>query len=319
MTKRLPTEFSINMNLDKIMILQQGELEQVKGLNYFDEFSPCHIYFVGKRPRVIIDKDFLNVTPEYFELKFLIQNKEEFKEFPVKIENNFKTDKLVLDSNYPYNYFSIKDENSKVLFEAKPIVLLQNLFYTHEYLDFLDFDILYIGQSYGVKGARTAPDRLVNHSTLQGIYAEAIKNNPDNEIWLALASFNQINLVMFDGHTKYSDEELKEDENRFPEVLNKLQIGEINEQQKINFTEAALIKYFQPSYNKIYKDTFPNPAHSSYSECYDLNINSVCIELNTFEIVNCMFYSSSVAKAPFHMKDFFLHSKKDRKSMFDFP
>jgi hypothetical protein len=318
MTKKLPTEFSINMNLDKIMILQQGELNMVKEINYFDEYSPCHIYFVGKRPRIAIDKNYFVVTDEYLEFKFLIQRQENFEELPVKIANSFNTLQLKLISNYPYNFFSVKDDKNNLIFEGKPIAFLQEIYREYGHQEFLDFEILYIGQSYGVKGARTAPDRLVSHSTLQGIYAEAINNNPDCEIWLSLASFSQVNIMMFDGRSKFSEDELEEDKKRFPEVFNKLQIGEINEQQKINFTEAALIRYFQPPYNKIYKDSFPNPAHTTYSECYDLDINSVCIELQTYELANCMFYSDTIPKAPWHMKDFLLHSKEDRKSMFDF-
>jgi hypothetical protein len=123
---------------------------------------------------------------------------------------------------------------------------------------------------------------------------------------------------MFDGRTKFSDQEKAKDKKRFQHVYSTLMGEGINEQQKINFTEAALIRYFEPPYNKIYKDTFPNPAHSTYSQCYELDINSICIELQTSELVNCQFFSSTIPKAPWHMKDFQLHSKAERRSMFDF-
>lgn len=316
MTKRLPTEFAINMCLEKMIILQQTELGQVNQMNYFDANDPCHLYFIGKRPRVIVDKDSFKITDTHIELNFKIQNKEKFEDLPLKFINEFTGPKIEFKSTYPYNIFEIF-ENDELVTSAKVSPFLQtNLQYPHR-IDFLDFEVLYIGQSYGVDGARTAPDRLVSHSTLQGIYSEAISNNPDSEIWLALASFTQINLTMYDGRTKFTNEERELDRERFKHVYHKLNWEGINEQQKINFTEAALIKYFQPPYNKIYKDTFPNPAHSTYSECYDLDINSVCIELNTSRMVNCQFYSSTIQKAPLHMKDFLLHSKEDRKSMFE--
>jgi hypothetical protein len=91
----------------------------------------------------------------------------------------------------------------------------------------------------------------------------------------------------------------------------------INEQQKINFTEAALIRYFEPPYNKVYKDSFPNPAHVTYTECYDLDVNAVCIELQTFEKANFCLYSEKARAAPWHMQNFPLHSPQDRKSMFE--
>jgi hypothetical protein len=317
MTKRLPSEIAINMNLHKVMILQQTELQYVNQMNYFDAESPCHIYFIGKRPRVTIDKDYFELHQDYIGLNFKIQYEDKVEELPLKFTNEFGINNLRLQTKYPYNTFQIL-LNEETLIDAKVSPFLQTFYHNIHGIDFLDFEVLYIGQSYGVEGARTAPDRLVNHSTLQGIYAEAISNNPDSEIWLALASFTQVNLMMFDGRTKFSEEEKIIDKERFSKAFEKINYEGMNEQQKINFTEAALIRYFEPPYNKIYKDSFPNPAHTTYSECYDLDINSVCIEMNTHEMTNCQFYSQTIKKAPWHMKDFLLHSREERKSMFEF-
>lgn len=312
MTKRLPTEFAINMNLDKMMILQQPELKIVNETKYFDEDSPCHLYFICKRPRITIDPDNFEVTKEYIKLTFNIQRKNKFEVKEYKFTNTFSRDDIKLKSEYPNNIFQLYTDD-EILVDAKVAPFLQTLIRE----DFLDLEVLYIGQSYGVEGARTAPDRLMSHSTLQGIYAEAIINNPDSEIYLALASFTQINIMMMDGRTKFTDEELDEDAIRRPIVNDKLNWEGISEQQKINFTEASLIKYFQPKYNKIYKDSFPNPAHKTYSECYELDINAVCIELQTYEMINCCMYSEAIKSAPWHMEKFLLNSEEDRKSMFE--
>ncbi|MFC4872095.1 hypothetical protein [Negadavirga shengliensis] len=316
MGKRLPTEFAINMNLEKMMILQQSELQFVNQFNYFDEYNPCHLYFICKRPRLTINPNKFQVTNEYLSLTFVVQKKNEFEEFELKFENNFSTEDIQLVSDYPHNIFKLTT-NGETLVDAKVSPFLQSFPRYYINGDFLDLEVLYIGQSFGVEGARTAPDRLKNHSTLQGIYSEAIINNPDSEIWLALASFNQITITMMDGKTKFTKKELDEDDERRPKVFDKLNWEGINEQQKINFTEAALIKYFQPKYNIIYKDSFPNPAHKTYSECYDLDINAVCIELQTSEMINCYMYSDVVEKAPWHMHEFLLNSTEERKSMFE--
>lgn len=123
--------------------------------------------------------------------------------------------------------------------------------------------------------------------------------------------------MMVDGRTEFTDDERSEDRERFATVYDKLNWEGINEQQKINFTEAALIRYFRPLYNTIYKESFPNPAHSTYQECFDLDINSVCIEMNTLEMMNCMFYSESVPRTHWNRQDFLLKSKEERKSMFE--
>lgn len=317
MAQKKPNEFAINMNLTKMMILQQPELSFVHEFHFFDEYSPCHLYFIGKRPRVLIVKESLKIHEDFFELTFKIQKKDNFEEFTVKSPNIFATDDVKLEASYPYNSFEIFD-GGELLFKIKTVVFVQSLRNQEYNTDFLDLEILYIGQSYGVEGSRTAPDRLISHSTLQGIYSEAISNNPDSEIWIALASFDQVNIWAFDGTTRFTKDERDNDRDRFFYIYEKLNFHGINEQQKINFTEAALIKYFQPPYNKIYKDSFPNPAHSTYSECYELDINSICIELQTSDLVNCMFFSETVEKAPVHLKAFQLHSNSERRSMFDF-
>jgi len=314
--KILPTEFTINMYLDKIMILQQSDLPTVSSINYFDENSPCHIYFICRRPRVTIKADSLIATDETITMTFRVQRQENFEEYTYTFQNEFGTKDITIESEYPYSIFSFIKDGESIL-KCNAAVFLQSVprYYTNA--DFLDLEILYIGQSYGVEGARTAPDRLKSHSTLQGIYAEAIQKNPDSEIWLALTSFAQINLMMMDGRTIFSEEELKEDKERFMKVHHKLNYEGINEQQKINFTEAALIKYFQPPYNIEYKNTFPNPAHKTYAECYELDINSVAIELDTYESINGYVYSEAANTRFIHMQHFFLHSPEERRSMFD--
>lgn len=142
-------------------------------------------------------------------------------------------------------------------------------------------EVLYIGQAFGEDGNRTAIDRLGSHSTLQKIYSEAMQRNPDSEIWILLASFQQKNISTMNGMITMSQSNEKEDFNRWMNFNN----GEnpFSDKQKINFTEAALIRTFIPQYNKEYKDTFPNPAHSSYSECYSLDLNAIVVEMDMTE------------------------------------
>lgn len=313
--KRLPSEFAINMMLDKAAVLQQGDLELLKSLDYFNENSPCHIYFICKRPRVTIDKSRTFVTEEYIELFFKIQREDSFDELSIRLENIFDTINVAIQAKYPNSRFELI-ANGEVIFAASAAVFLQQYYQELEGRNFLDLDVLYIGQSFGVEGARTAPDRLKSHSTLQNIYSEASSKNPDCEIWLVLASFKQINLMLFDGRTNFTKEEREADKIRFENVYNVLNWEGINEQQKINFTEAALIRYFEPPYNKVYKDSFPNPAHVTYTECYDLDVNAVCIELQTLDIANFCLYSDKIKSAPWHMERFPLHSPEERKSMF---
>jgi len=119
-------------------------------------------------------------------------------------------------------------------------------------------------------------------------------------------------IASFDGRSKDIKSTLAEDNAHIEKVI----ANPITEQHQINFTEAALIRYFQPEYNVIYRDSFPSPAHATYSQCYDLDLNMVVAEINTEDIFLCLF-SRTVPPRGAHFAEFALHNKEDRKAMFD--
>jgi hypothetical protein len=318
--KRNPVEFGINMNLLGMIITQQSELDKVKNYDYFTEDDPCHIYFIAKRPRIVIKPESFKFYGTYFSLTYMIQKGFSFEEINLSCTHSFEDEKVDFFSEFPHTYFELIGKVSGVRFGGKAALMIQKAAAIIGFdSSFLDLDILYIGQSYGDEGSRNPVDRLKNHSTLQNIYSEAVTKNIDSEIWIALASFEEI-ICMANHHDNgYTVKQMENywDE-KGSEILNRVYNQGITQQQKINFTEAALIRYFSPIYNKEYKHTFPNPAHKTYSECYDLDINSIFIELATQEIVNCQFYSDSVSRKPRHIANFMLHSERERKSMFEF-
>jgi hypothetical protein len=281
-TFKYSSEFAVLMYLETYQILQQTELEIFgKTQTVFTENKPCNIYFILKRPKVTIDPNYCVKNNNSYELRYFIhiQDKKHERKFRSKInteEYDFKT-------QYPYNYFSFINKNNPSLScHFKLAVIIDSI---HEKSDteepLLDYEVLYIGQAFGEDGNRTAIDRLGSHSTLQMIYSEAMQRNPDSEIWILLAAFKQKNISTMNGMISMPQENESEDYARWIKFNN----GEnpFSEKQKINFTEAALIRTFLPKYNKEYKNSFPNPVHSSYSECYSLDINSIVVELDMTE------------------------------------
>jgi hypothetical protein len=176
--------------------------------------------------------------------------------------------------------------------------------------EFNDLEVLYVGQSYGTAGERQAADRLQSHSTLQKILGEASRLHPDREIWLALIEFKDTLLASFDGRLGPEAEEL--DEGRIERVLT----NEVSDAQKINFTEAALIRYFEPKYNSTFRNSFPSPAHASYTDCYEIDLNLVAVGLNTMPL-GFRLYSDARPREWFHMITFPLHDSAERRSMLD--
>ncbi|QMW04521.1 hypothetical protein [Spirosoma foliorum] len=270
------TEGFIVMYLSKYQILQQQELEYfAENQDIFNDQSKCHIYFILKRPRTTINGSYFKFNDDYFELEVEIQIKNRFINRLLKIDNPYKSKNAKLITDYPYNYFEIQTEEHNFAFKTGALLdYIQQINPIKD--DLLDYEILYIGQSYGEAGNRTAIDRLISHSTLQKIYNEAIIKHPDSEIWLMLSSFAQTNISSTNGQITARTENESLDRERFINFMD----TKFSEQQKINFTEAALIRAFQPKFNIEYKNTFPNPAHSSYNECYKLDLNGIAIEID---------------------------------------
>lgn len=246
------TEFGLNMLGTYNVLLQQDQLDRLEP-GGFDSTHPCHIYMVARRPRITLDPASIKFEEETFNGIFNIQRGNSLESHEFNFPNGFGTSKLRIECPYPHTEFSIYDDHDNKVSSGKTAFLI-TLF--GDFWKLLSLEVLYVGQSYGIEGARTAPGRLKNHSTLQGIYAEAIRRSPDQEIWLLLWSFEQLLYMSFDGSQDTYGTTLDEDDAHINQVL---ETG-ITEQQQINFTEAALIRYFEPEYNKLYKDSFPNPG-----------------------------------------------------------
>lgn len=303
--RKFISEFGLTMVSGELVMLQQDRLDDVAAM----DFSP-YIYIICRRNRIGMVPESTKFTIDTIEGEFFVQYGDRKESYKYKCKNNFKTDDLIMDSPYPYTEFAIRGCDGKTYCNGKTAFFLPYII--DESWKLLGMEVLYIGQSYGTEGSRNACERLKSHSTLQNIYAEAITRSPDCDIWLILCEFSETLLCSFDGRCGNYESTMEEDNDHMNNVFE----SRISEQQRINFTEAALIKYFQPPYNKQYKEKFPSPAHSTYSECYDIDLNMVCVELNT-ENIGLMIFSESVPQKPIHICDFPLHSREDRVYMFD--
>ena len=304
------TEFAINMLCTSKHLLQQGDFDYINK-RIKPNSQPCHIYIIGRRPKIIFNPKEFVFSQDIVRGSFNVQNGISNKKYIFNTPNLTGAFPLSMECNYPYTEFKISDMSGKVISNGKTALFLTQM--ASKTIPILDLEVLYIGQAYGKNGERVAIDRLKKHSTLQSIYAESVSRSPNMDIWIILLELSQVNLISFDGHPQKYQTSNMEDDAHIKQCLS----DNVSEKQKINFTEAALIKYFQPEYNKIYKDIFPNPAHNSYSECYDLEINNIAAEIQTDDIKTRLF-SNKIKPSDLHIAQFDLYSAEDRKGMFDF-
>ncbi|QEL18784.1 hypothetical protein [Limnoglobus roseus] len=304
------SEFAVNMQAKQVLVMLPTYLEHLPA-DYFRPPYQSHIYGIARRPRVAFDPDSIVVTPEAIRGTVIAQRRGKPQQYDFEVKN-YPADPVVkCECEYPYSDFRFIDAKGEVALEGPVIQYLMKAGVGSVYPELVDLEILYVGQAYGKDGSRTAPQRLTSHETLQKILAEAIQRSPDMQIWIVLFSFGEWLIASFDGRVEVNEEEQKEDLSHMWNVLG----TRITEAQRINYCEAALIRYFQPQYNTEFKNSFPSASHSSYAECYKLDLNSVAVEIDCRPI-GSRFWSQTVEPAWDHLISYPLHSEEERRDMF---
>jgi hypothetical protein len=202
-----------------------------------------------------------------------------------------------------------EDSDSFALF-GDTILTAENL----KHLSRTDLEVVYIGRAFGDNGGRNAIDRLRRHEKLQEIYSHIINRDPSLELWillLPLAPSTDLNILAPEKESK--DHEIEEWIHRSQES------PEIGLENRINFTEAALINYFKPKYNKLNMETaFPSRKHVSYERWFVAPVDFVALEVQTYESLGCRLFSSAVPPSFLHIKNFQVNKAVDRKRFTDF-
>jgi len=310
-TRKYFSEFGLNMMSGHVIVLQQDDLDKARTMSKALSVE-FYIYLIARRPRIVVDPDTVVITHDEIAGSYSVQRENSFEKHSFRFANALgeeHPEELQFTSPYPHTTYEICRPSGEAIASGKFAQALT--IFDPRNLEHVNLEVLYVGQAYGTKGSRNAADRLESHSTLQAIYAEAVTRAPDQEIWLLLCEFNPLLMGSFDGSIGEYGTTDEEDWAHMNRVLNE----PLSEQQIVNFTEAALIRYFQPEYNKLFKDTFPNPAHSTYAECYDIDLNAVSVEFNT-EILHFQLWSSVIEAKWTHIASFPLHSREERMYMF---
>ena len=301
------SEFGLHVQVTLAALLQQEDLSSV------GEDSPdFHIYLIGRRPRISLDPASVKFNRETVTGRFFKHVRDQRFEIPFVAPHPYGRSDLTVRTSYPHTNVAFTTPDGVDCFTGKTALLLACC--GRQYWEHLDLEVLYVGQSYGSDGSRSAVQRLQSHSTLQGIYAEALRKSPDQEVWLVLFAISGLLLTSFDGRTGHYQTTEAEDDAHLQTVLD----STVSEQVEVNFTEAALIKYFQPEFNVSYKDTFPSPGHSTYAQCNTIDLNAVSVEVPT-EAIRLRLWSPAVAPSLVHFVTFPLHDESARRSMFEIP
>lgn len=304
MKRKYISEFGMHVYSSHVTICYPNDLQSLEVDHKY------HIYMVNLIPKLKFVKDSIVIEKEGFSIDVSVQteNKNINETLMVSLHPLIDHTKFTFTLDKPLKSLTIKDKNGGgVITRILP-------FYLENSRQNLECEIVYIGQSFGKKGERDALDRLKSHSTLQKIQADHLFNNPESDIAVSLWEFTPRLLTSFDGKTKEYEKSSKEDKEHMLQILENPPLYINN--QIINITEAALINYFKPNYNEKFKNNFPNIEHLGYKYYYDLDFNSLLVELDP-DAIGLNLFSKEKNYHLFNAIEYTLHPEDVRKSMFD--
>lgn len=300
-------------------------VENLRKLKERDK-HPYHIYGILSYNQIFFRKEKLKQTKDGIKLGlFMIEDGKEVDYDLPYISFIEEIDHRKIDVQFSYPAvkmtLSIKDETFLKQYPEinKSIDIMAQEFFTRiaeELVPREKYEVLYIGQSYGDKGSRTAFERLERHETLQKILTEYKGNHPDKHIYILLLEMSTRLAMSFDSVSKIFTKNEDESSEHLKEVCSNLPI----ENQVINITEAAMINYFKPMYNTNFVENFPDKKHKGYKQYFDLDYNSLTVEIN-LEFDNTpsiqLYTDSNKIESSFDVIQYELFNDNNRKSMYD--
>lgn len=315
MKRKYISEFALNFCSSNWLLIPSSQITSDAKMRKEDaEISKnCHIYLVCERPTVSFDKNDFSYAHGEISGSLIykiegVEHKSSFcKEFPL-LDGAVEL-KL---SKYPHREIqTFNAQGECVRFLPASALSLTHEPNVAEHI-FRQLKVLYVGQAFG-NGTRAAIDRLRNHATLQKILADAHYKSPDSEIMVLTVEYEEYRLITsMDGRAKETINDQR-DNDRFISILkNPLKLS-----QQVSLIEAALIRYFQPQYNKIYRAKFPSPRLKVLAQCYKYDFSALMVEINTNELHFSLF-SDVVQPRMHHISNIDLVDHENRASFFHY-
>ncbi|MGX9731990.1 hypothetical protein ACWYXO_15385 [Janthinobacterium aestuarii] len=301
-------------------VFRPAELYQIKG-DLRKAMERYNLYLVARRPRMslipsslILGRDGESVTGTIEAQVGAVRNEIRFKTFlPAPLQAA-----QLGEHKYPFDYLHFyTPDGTSVHLRLHDVLRFSDV----PKSSLTDMQVEYVGQAFGDAGERDVVDRLigntgkVGHGSLQKVLAEVNANHPDQEVHLLLYSFEfhkrHIILGGFLGQPE-PRHSIDSAPNRFEQFFE----TEIGRNIRIDLAEAALIRYFAPAYNDIYKKTFPTETHKILDRLHELDITGLAVSLSTLEH-NIRVVSKRAAPSDAHCATFPITTDQNRLSFLE--
>lgn len=262
---------------------------------FHEQISHCHIYILGLLP--VMKPGSVAQEAQELVTTFEISGKHYDLRWPL-LEGHF------LKGNQSDGWYVENGKDEKFYPSTERIA--QRLSAEH---NAINLKVLYIGQAFGKNGERNALDRLKKHETLQMI---ALKGVPEDYqlsvLMLAIEGNSQIFTVM--------NPSAKDNSQGYQRIKNGLdKMYGTSEAERTTLYEASLIRYFQPEFNKEFKNSFPSTNMKLLRDCYNKDFSALVAEIVIDELPFRLF-SDAVPPQSYHIAKHDLHTDKSRQVFF---
>lgn len=274
----------------------------------------CHIYMINTRPLVSFVKDSISYDNDKNilsgKVKVSLPN-DEFKESNFSFYFPLVDNAVLIKCEFPYKEITTHNQSGDIIRYIPAYAIIPKIEDNDLINELSNLKVEYIGQAYG-NGARSAFDRLKNHSTFQKILAEIPYNNPNLEVFISLIKFQEPTLMTYiDGRgVKSFDEKLEL--RRFRDIMS----NPLSKKEQVNLIEAGLIRYFQPSYNVNLKSNFPSTKQQMLSKLSNIDISGLIVEFCESDY-GFKVYSDLILAKRAHLAQYDLTTNKNRTSFFN--
>lgn len=210
----------------------------------------CNLYVVAARPRILIDPvDFSVDRKVGLAGHFIVQRENGITRVPFRCEftpgDAGGQEPIEAIGVAPAGtHIVLVTATRQTMLASHVVVAMAESALTDEDRD---LEVLYVGQGIGRSSKRTALDRLLDHSTLQRILAEATTYQPNLEILLLLYRFEHQKIFASTGGDLNAEPTATAEE-EFAH-LDHMHNIKLDRRAVVSLAEAALIRHFQPYFN----------------------------------------------------------------------
>lgn len=214
----------------------------------------CNLYLVTCRRRILVDPRSIDLSGDTI-TGHLCVAREGWVALPFRFRLSFEhhlghPESLEVMVSTGGTHVAVRRGGATIFIASHVIVAQAECDLTAEERD---LHVLYVGQSVGRTRAKLAIDRLSNHATLQRILADMHTYHPDTEVLLLLYRFDQSRTIVSTGGDMNLEVAAGTKEDGLH--LKRLCDARIDRRARISLAEAALINYFQPPYNVMFRKT----------------------------------------------------------------